>query len=144
MMLYIGLFSIILIIVISFMLSTQESARRTEGQENLFRSSQFINQHINIIVNEADSIDETNTVFDDDEGHLGLIIDTLPKSYQLINQRLYFDGTVISNSKIVVNKFYISPVYDELDIVGVRLDIEIADSSNLTVIDEINILKIFE
>jgi type II secretory pathway pseudopilin PulG len=143
-MLYIGLFSIIIIMVVSFMLSTQRSTVKTESQENIFRSSQFISQHIKHSISEADSLDESNTVFNDDNGTISLILSTDIKIYELQDQRLYFDNTLISNSDILITKFFVTPLYDELDIVGVKVEIELLDKSDQTITDTINILELLK
>ncbi len=66
--LYIGLFSIILFIVVNFMLTAQESSRRTNESERLHRTKHFISQHIDYSFQNSDEIDETNSIFDNDLG----------------------------------------------------------------------------
>jgi competence protein ComGC len=143
-MMYIGLFSIIIIMVISFMISTQQSTAKTEKEEAIFRSSQFISQHLKHTIKEADSLDEANTVFDNDDGKISLIMPTGTKVYQLFEQRLSFDSTLISNSKILVDKFHITPIYDDLDIVGLKIEIELIDKMDQSISDTINILELLK
>ncbi len=141
--LYIGLFSIILLMVISFMLMTQESTANTESIEALYNSSQFITQHINYTFENASSVDETNSNFEIDSGKLTILVDTLNKVYEIQNQQLYYDGVPISPPNISVEKLYLTPIYKETDITAVRINILLRDKKNTNRTEEINLLSTF-
>ena len=141
--LYIGLFSIILLMVISFMLMTQESASNTESTESLYDSSQFITQHINYTFENAQSVDDTNSLFNIDSGKLTLDIDTLTKTYEMQNQQIYYDGVPVSPPSITVEKFYLTPIYKETEITAVRINILLRDKVNTNRTEEINLLSTF-
>lgn len=141
--LYIGLFSIILLMVISFMLMTQESASNTESTESLYDSSQFITQHINYTFENAQTVDDTDSLFNIDSGKLTLVVDTLPKTYQIQNQQIYYDGVPVSPPHISVEKFYLTPIYKETEITAVRINILLRDKVNTNRTEEINLLSTF-
>lgn len=141
--LYIGLFSIILLMVISFMLMTQESASNTKSTESLYDTSQFITQHINYTFENALSVDETNSNFEIDSGKLTLLVDTLTKVYDIQNQQLYYDGVPVSPPHITVEKFYLTPIYKDTDITAVRIEILLRDKKNVDRTEEITLLSTF-
>jgi type II secretory pathway pseudopilin PulG len=141
--LYIGLFSIILLMVISFMLMTQESASNTKSTESLYDTSQFITQHINYTFENASSVDEINSNFEIESGKLTLLVDTLTKVYDIQNQQLYYDGVPISPPHITVEKFYLTPIYKGTDITAVRITILLRDKKNTNRTEEINLLSTF-
>lgn len=141
--LYIGLFSIILLMVVSFMLMTQQSTQRTESNASLHKTSQFIIQHINYTFEHATAIEEAGSVFEIDQGELTIIVDTLSRLYQLQNQQLLYDGIPISSPNISVEKFYLTPIYKESDIIAVRIDITLRDQDDTTLTDTINLLATF-
>jgi competence protein ComGC len=141
--LYIGLFSAILFIIVNFMLTTQEANTRNKGSESLFRSRQFITQHINYTFEISDSIDESLSVFDSDNGELAIIKDTTTKSYILQDSKILFDGTPISSSDILVERFYITPIYEDTELIGVKIDIDIRDRDIPSLTDQFNLLSTF-
>lgn len=141
--LYIGLFSIILMMVINFMLTTQESTTKTEETATLHKTSQFVIQHINYTFENANSIDEIGSAFEVDSGKLTVTVDTLPKLYELQSQRLYYDGIAITPPNVQVEKFYLTPIYNDTDIIAVRMSILIRDRKVPDLTEEINLLSTF-
>jgi Tfp pilus assembly protein FimT len=141
--LYIGLFSIILLMVVSFMLSTQQSTEKTNSSEDLFKSSQFIIQHINHTFENSYSVDEANSSFEVDSGILSLEFESVNKTYQIQDQQLYFDGVAISPPDIIVERFFLTPIYKETDITAVRFEILLRDKKNTDYMEEINLLSTF-
>ena len=142
-MLYIGLFSIILLMAVNFMLTTQQSSEKTEERSSLHQTSQFIIQHINYTFEKASSIDEDTSTFEDDQGKLTIMVDTLPKVYELLNQELYYDSIAISPPDITVERFYLTPIYKESDIIAVRIEILLKDKKDTQLTEEINLLSTF-
>jgi hypothetical protein len=141
--LYVGLFSIILLMVVSFMLTTQQSTDKTERTESLYTSSQFITQHINYTFENATSVDEINSIFEIEPSKLSLSIDTLNKIYELQNDELHYDGVSISPPDISVERFFITPLYKETDIIAVRFEILLRDKKDPNLSQEINLLSTF-
>lgn len=141
--LYIGLFSIILLMVVSFMLMTQQSAERTKKRGSLHQTSQFIIQHINYTFEKSISIDDVGSTFEIDQGKLRIIVDTLPKVYELLDQELFYDGIAISPPDILVEKFYLTPIYEDLDIIAVQIEVSLIDKKDTQLTEEINLLSTF-
>jgi type II secretory pathway pseudopilin PulG len=142
-MLYIGLFSVIIIIVLNFMLSTQEATQRTDARSNISNISNFISQHINYSFNKALSVDQGTSIFDSSQGLLALQFPDGNKQYTLSNSRIYFDGIPITPSNTSVASFTLHPVYRGLDtIIGVKIDIDILSNKNPSITDTINLLLI--
>ena len=139
--LYIGLFSAVLFIVLSFMLSTQEANMRTERSENIYQSSQFITEHINYTFGKAESINEANSLFEDDNGKLSLIVNSEVKTYEIESQKLIYDSIQISSSDIIVENFYLTPLYKDLEIIGVKINIKLRDKEDSKLTEEINLLS---
>jgi len=141
--LYIGLFSAVLFIVVSFMLSTQEANMRTQRSENIYQTSQFVTEHINYTFRKAETINEANSVFEDDDGKLSLVINGEVKTYEIESQKLMYDTIQISSSEILVENFYLTPIYKDLKIIGVKINISLRDKKDSNLTEEINLLSTF-
>ncbi len=141
--LYIGLFSSIIIIVLNFMLSTQEATQRTNIKSHLSTASEFVSQHINYSFNKTISVNENTSIFNNDQGVLDLHLIDGDKQYTLSNSRIYFDGTPITPSNISVTKFSLEPIYKGTDlIIGIRTEIIFVSNQNDDFTETINILSI--
>lgn len=139
--LYIGLFSVIIIIVLNFMLSTQEATQRTDIRSSLNRTSGFVSQHINYSFNKAISIDQNTSIFDNSQGLLALEFTEGNKQYTLSDSRIHFDGVPITPSSTSVTSFTLHPIYKGTDtIVGVKIDMDILSKKNPSITDTINLL----
>ena len=94
--LYIGLFSIIILIVLNFMLSTQEATLRTQRKASLHQASQFVIQHITDTFNHTESVNTQESVLEEDNGKLVVVYSSENKVYEIQNSRLLFNGTYIT------------------------------------------------
>jgi len=140
-MLYIGLFSVIIIIVLNFMLSTQEASTRNIRKAQLNQSSEFVTQHINYSFNKALSINETNSVLGDSQGILELEFVGINKQYTISNNTLYFDGVEITPPNIIVSGFLLEPAQDKDGVlIGVRTTISLVSQGDSDLTDTINML----
>jgi type II secretory pathway pseudopilin PulG len=139
--LYIGLFSIILLMVVSFMLLTQQSTENTTKTASLYKTSEFLIQHINDTFENTTVIIESESNFEIDQGKLTLTVSTLPKSYTLENTQIHYDGIPISPPEISINKFYLEPIYKETEIIAVRIELSLQDEKDTTLTKEINLLS---
>mgnify|MGYP001030301688 CR=1 FL=1 len=142
-MLYIGLFSIIILMVLNFMMSTQESTLRNNRRGVVYKASEFIIQHFGSSFDNAISISNTNSLFQNDQGVLELSFSDGAKQYSLADSTLYFDSVPISPPDISVNKFFLEPLYngDPTIPVAVRISIEIISNEDSDIADTINILS---
>lgn len=142
-MLYIGLFSIIILIIINFMLSAQEASRRNDVNSDLSRASELISQHLSYSFDRAVSVNELNSIFDTSQGVIELNFSNKIKQYALVDSRLYFDGIPISPSTILVSQFLLQPIYkSENTIIGIRIAIELQSKKDLTFSKTVNLLEI--
>ncbi|HRX43716.1 hypothetical protein GX618_01420 [Candidatus Dojkabacteria bacterium] len=125
-MLYIGIFSIIIVIIINFMLSTQEATRTNDIESSLQRSSSFISQHLNSSFKKVKSIDEVNSIFNNDQGRLSIVFSTGNKEYSLTNSKLMFDAEQITPNNLLIRVFNITPIYKSPgSIIGINISITI-------------------
>lgn len=138
---YIGLFAIIIIMILNFMLSAQESTLRNIRKSNLHHSSTLVVQHFEESFNSALRVNDMNSVFEDDNGRLELISEVGAKQYSLINSRLYYDGVAITPPSISVTRFYLEPVYQgKEDILGVILKVDLISNKDNSLNERINML----
>ncbi|MBP6976112.1 hypothetical protein KBB42_00750 [Candidatus Dojkabacteria bacterium] len=142
-MLYIGLFSVIIIIVLNFMLSTQEATQRTDTRLELSRVSEFVSKHMNSSFNKITSVDGTNSIFNNAQGVLSLVFSDGNKQYKLTDSRIYFDNTPITPTNVSVTGFHLEPIYKGTDtIVGIKTEITIVSNRDPNIIETINLLSL--
>lgn len=142
-MLYIGLFAIIMIIVLNFMLSTQEATLRTNRKSNIHQATEFVTQHINYSFEKAISINSTNSTFGNNQGVLELVFTEGSKQYSVLNSTLYFDGVPITPPTMSVDTFSLDPIYKGVEtIIGIRTNIIIHLNDDTNISDTINLLSI--
>lgn len=140
-MLYIGLFSVIIIIVLNFMLSTQEATQKTQSRSDVHRVAEFVSQHINHSFNKTLSVNPLTSIFDSSQGVLDLQFTEGSKQYTISNSRLYFDGIPITPTNVTINSFTVQPVYKGTDtIIGIKTDIDILSRKDPSVVDSLNLL----
>lgn len=141
-MLYIGLFSIIILMVLNFMLSTQESTQKNNRRGRVYKSAEFIVQHINYSFNKALIVNEENSVFGTDIGILELQFADASKRYTVSNATLYFDDTPITPSNISVTQFSLTPMYNGVTTpIAVKIDIRLVSEEDISITDTINLLS---
>jgi len=152
-MLYIGLFSIIIMIVLNFMFSTQEATLRTNRRSQLNTASEFISQHISYSFSKALSINEESSTFGNNQGVLELQLQegyrqyTMAngriRQYTMANGRIYYDSIPITPSNIVVSSFSLTPVYDRSNVpIGIRTEILLFSSGDSNLTETLNMLLI--
>lgn len=144
-MLYIGIFSIIIVIIINFMLSTQEATRTNDIESSLQRSSSFISQHLNSSFKKVKSIDEVNSIFNNDQGRLSIVFSTGNKEYSLTNSKLMFDAEQITPNNLLIRVFNITPIYKEPDsIIGINISITIESKIDSSLSHTSNLLYLVQ
>ena len=142
-LLYIGLFSIIIVIIMNFMLSAQEATRRNDINSNISRTAELITQHLSYSFDRTISVNELNSVFNNNIGVLELNFANESKQYTLIDSTLYFDSIPITPSTISVNQFLLEPTYKNgTTIIGVRITIELQSKIDSTFRQTVNLLEI--
>ena len=137
---YLGLFSMIMFIIINFMFSTQEATLRTQRKSLLHETSQFITQHLSYTFEEVSSIDAGNSEFLDNQGRIELVINGENKAYEIHNTGIYYDAIPLTPSNIIVNSFYIEPIYEDLDIIAVRISFILISDKDPNISETTNLL----
>ena len=136
--LYIGLFSVIILLVLNFMLATQESTLVNNRKNEIYKTSEFIVQHINYSFDHALSIEEeplqTNI--------LQLQFTDGNKQYYVSDSTLYYDLVPLTPPDILVSQFTLEPFYNEDPYpIAVRINIDIQSKSDSKYSDTINLLS---
>lgn len=141
-MIYIALFSIILLIIMNFMFSAQESTLRNNRRAELQKTIEFLTQHITDTFDSTNAVNTNNCVFLDSQGILNITTDT-PNEYKLENGRILFNNIPITPKDILVSSFYLEPVNDSLNkTVGVRANLQLSSRADQQVAQNINLLTI--
>lgn len=144
-MLYLGLFTIIILIIMNFMLSTQESARRNDIESSLQICSSFVSQHLSSSFRSVKSIDKVNSIFNSEQGKLSIVFSTGNKEYSLSNSRIMFDGTPITPQDLSIRVFNITPIYKEPDsIIGINISITIESKIDSSLSHTSNLLYLVQ
>lgn len=139
--LYIGILTSILFVVISFMLSTREATMRTERRSDVYSTSEFLTQHLDYVFSKATSINETRSAFNIDNGTLYINMVGGEHYYALSENTLTYNGIPINNKNTLVKKFNIVPVSNKKGVVvGARITLEIVAKRDNRVSREISIL----
>lgn len=142
-MLYIGLFSAIIIIVLNFMLSTQEATQRTDTRTQVNRVSEFVSQHIDYSFKNILSVDESNSVFNNSQGILSLNFTEGNKQYTISDSRIYFDNTPITPTSVSITELKFEPIYKGIDtIVGIKTEITVISKKDSNITETINLLSL--
>lgn len=138
---YIGLFSIIIVMVVNFMITTQQSSTRISRNGLLNQNISFVAKHMEDTFDKALGINPTGSLFENDSSILQIELASGPKSYTLSSGTLYFDGVEITPPSITVTRFLVSPVYDTaMNIVAVRVQLLANNSTESSISEELNIL----
>ncbi len=138
---YIGLFSLITIMILNFMLTTQESTTRTMRKSLIHQSKEFVLGHIDSTLNSASFIDRDSSVFNDVNGVLQINISGENKQYTISDSVLYYDSIAITPSSLSAEGFFLEPVYDgDGEVIGVLITTTLRSNGDSSVYEDINFL----
>lgn len=138
---YIGLFSLVIVMVLSFMLSTTESTTRTMRRSILYQSMEFVIGHIDDTLSKSNLISTTNSVFDDTNGILEINISGEAKQYTLVDSRIYYDGVPITSTSVVVENFELHPSTNgNGDVIGITVISTLRSVKDNSLTENINLL----
>ncbi|HCC67925.1 TPA: hypothetical protein DEP90_01770 [Patescibacteria group bacterium] len=141
--LYIGLFSVITLIILNFMLSLQETTLRTKRKSDLHQASEFMIRHLDYSFTKALSINELNSVFENSNGVLELMFESGNKQYYLTDSKFYFNGTSLTTSSILVSDFFVTPVYTgSSNLTGVKINMILISSEDVNFTKSVDILLV--
>lgn len=138
---YLGLFSLVIVMVLSFMLSTTESTTRTMRKSILHQSMEFVIGHIDDTLSKSNLISTTNSVFDDTNGILEINISGEAKQYTLVDSRIYYDGVPITPTSVVVENFELHPSTNgNGDVIGITVISTLRSVKDNSLTENINLL----
>ncbi|MBI2356802.1 hypothetical protein HYV12_02000 [Candidatus Dojkabacteria bacterium] len=138
---YLSLFSVIILMILNFMLATQESTLRTERKRIVHQASEFVIQHLTDSFHKAQSIDSINSVFENSNGKLQIRYETTTGVYEIVNNRLQYNGVPITPPNTSITQFILTPVYDnDNTIIGINTDILLVLNKDNSISLPINML----
>jgi hypothetical protein len=138
---YIGLFSLITIMILNFMLTTQESTTRTMRKSLIHQSKEFVIGHIDSTLNSSSYIDKDNSVFNNEDGILLVNIAGENKQYTISDSVIYYDSIPITPSSISVEGFFLEPIYDSSgEVIGVLITTTLRSNGDSSISEDINFL----
>ena len=141
--LYIGLTASIMMIIVSFMLSAQESSQRTQSRVNVHQASSFAIQHIYYTMGKTLSINTEQSVFENDNGVLALNLEGGTKIYRLENSKVTYNTIPITPPNVVISKMYLEPVLNRKnEVVAAKVTFEISSINKFSQTKVFNFLAI--
>lgn len=140
-LIYLSLFSIIIIMILNFMLATQESSQRTDRRGFVHQSSELIIQHLSDSFGKSLTISEENSTFNVPYGILQLQATSGPRKYELVNTKVLYNEESITAPNTVVTQFFLEPVYgNDNEIIGVRTDIVVRSTKDASISQNVKML----
>jgi len=129
-LLYVALFGLIFISIFEFFLFTAEKNQVATERIEIERTVLFIEEHLQDTINRGESIDEVNSIFDQDSGKVRIIINGGYGEYRIVSGKLVYDEDATVNdlipSRFTVSRLYVEKVLDSAaEVTGVRLTIEL-------------------
>jgi len=146
---YLALFGIMFIAIMQFVITMRDNNRVAIEKVDLERVVIFLTNHISDTTKNATSIDETNSIFAQNDGKLIIIKDENTYEYKLENGSLiYTDNStpiMILDPDYKVTRFYLEKIYNNQNsLLGTRLELtveSIKTSKNFKAIRTSYILK---
>gem|GEM_PF-1382618 len=123
---YLALFAMIFVTFIRLFWYVSENNQRATYRGELDRSSMFVFEHLNTVVDNASSINDELSSFATEEGVLSMQVNGAEVSYSLANGVLFYQSggvaTPITSEKYGVERFYLEQVLNSSDeLIGVRV-----------------------
>jgi len=124
---YIGVFGIVFIVIMQFVIMMSDNNRLTQQRLETSRSKLFLYEHLEKSFLDADDLSSVETVFDNDNGILTITDQSISEDlkYEIVNGSLVFtrgsNNTVdLNSSNIIVSKFYLEDILDvDSTVIGV-------------------------
>lgn len=140
-LIYIGLFAIIIVMVVNFMITTLQSSTRISRNGLLDQNMSFLANHMEDTFDRALEINSTGSIFENNNSVLNIQLPSGPQSYLLNEGTLFYNGARLTPPSVRISRFFVSPVYDgAMNILAVRVQIQSENSSDSSIHDELNIL----
>ncbi|MDD4382090.1 MAG: hypothetical protein PHE21_01960 [Candidatus Dojkabacteria bacterium] len=141
--LYVGIFSIVLVSIMNFMFSAQETTRKTNIRADVHQSVEFVNQHISDTFKNSQSVEDLLSLYNIDNGVLVIQTKDGQSQYQIQDSRLYFNDSPITPKNMSVSKLYLEPAYDsDGTTIGVKITSVVTSRIDSSIAEDINILAV--
>lgn len=142
-LLYIGIFTLIMITILNFTLSTQEANNMNNIKSEIHTTSEFLALHFSDSFEKTLSIDKDSSIFNSNQGQLDIIFSSGVNQYTFTNNKILFNNTPITTPRITVTQFLLEPVYKGTDtIIGVEITIGMQSTKDPSFSKTINLLEI--
>lgn len=130
MLVYIGIFGILITSVMGFALTLQQSQNKASASTYVEQNAIFLFEHFESTIPKAITIDEAQSIFNSDAGKIHFTLSGNIGEYTISNGAIYFnDGTsntLITTQNVNVSKFRIEPrYYKDAKLTGIYLSITI-------------------
>lgn len=138
-LIYLALFGIVFIAVVQFVIAVRNSNLMAEQRTDLEKTAIYMMNHLNssfVLANDISS--DTNTVYEQDNGRIRLLLTSSYLEYYLENGSLVFNnnGTThnITNPDFSISRFYLEEILNnDGELKGVRCNIIIVSIKDNTV-----------
>lgn len=131
--LYLALFSLFILVMVQFFVFISNKNVDARNRLDISRTVIFLRQHFAQTESKIQTIDNINSVFDNDNGKLVLNTDDGEREYKLIDNKVYFKNTsdtLLTPSGVVINKLRFEKQVDSLNnIIGVIVKITITHAN---------------
>jgi len=129
---YIGVFGIIFVVIIQFLIMMSDNNRLTQQRLETSRSKLFLYEHLEKSFLDADTLSVQDTTFDNDSGVLTITDQSIAEElhYEIVNGSLIFargsdSSIILTSTNIIVTKFYLEDILDvDLNVIGVDVLLE--------------------
>lgn len=127
---YLALFGIMFIAIMQFVITMRDNNRLAIEKVDLERVVIFLTNHISDTTKNATSIDETNSIFAQNDGKLRIVKNEISYEYKLQNGSFtYTDNStpiMILDPDYKVTRFYLEKIYNNQNtLLGTRLELTV-------------------
>lgn len=127
--LYLALFSMVILVMVQFFVFISNKNVDARNRLDISRAVVFLRQHFSQTESKIQSVDNSNSVFDNDNGKLVLNTDDGVREYKLTDNKIYFNNTsdiLLTPSGVIINQLRFEKQVDSLNnIIGVIVKITI-------------------
>ena len=148
---YLGLFLVIFVTIMQFLFIISENNLVARQRNELQKSVIFLTEHLDISVQNADSVDSLNSTFTSDDGALQLVTNggVEYQNYSITGGRIQFDNngdlTFLTPPEYTVTKLFLEEVHDvNAVVIGVKTTIELRATKKTSVNETIETIFLLD
>lgn len=106
---YLAIFAVIFTAIVLFVIGVRDTNQRSEMHNQLYKSVLFMTHNLNEKSSTASAIVLDQSILNDDNGKIVMVLDGNNVSFERLNNKLYFTAggvsTNLTDAEITVNKF---------------------------------------